>query len=221
MKIPWALEWSAYVATAAALAGFTFGAARWRQLARGQRVLTLWLGASAAADIATYTLESVLGNTQPIAQIWFVASVVLGLEVLASLQYSGSAALWFRGIGVAYGLVWAVLALSVESIHLYSTYASPLQGFVLLGASLAALLRRVAIGRRDFLDDPAFLVCIAFAAIGLVSAFQTLTAQMLMRQNRDFVAGYYTMSNVINALAALVLLTVLRMHAAGSLERHA
>jgi hypothetical protein len=205
--------WSGYFATAAAFVAAVVGAVRWRRLSRGQKLATAWLTASVLADLAVYVLGPRWHDAQPVVQLWFVVSVVLGLEVLASLQADRRTSLIFRWIGIAYGLIWVVLAMKVESVHHYSTFAGPLQGMTLLGGGLAALLRRVTLGRRDLLEDPAFLVSIAMTAIGLVSTFQTLTAQLLLNQHGSFVTSYYTLNNIVSALGALLLLAAINLPA--------
>ncbi len=166
MTIPWYLAWTAYGATAAAFGGFAVGLWRWRQLGRGQKLVTAWLGVSILSDLASYVAAGVWQNTQPVLQLWLVASVILGLETLAAFQHNRRMVVLFRCMGAAYFVAWLVLAWVVESVARYSTFAAPLQGVVLLGAAVATILRRASLGRRDLAGDAGFLVAIAIRGNG-------------------------------------------------------
>ena len=207
------MEWTGYLGTGTALVGVAIGGARWRQLGRGQRFIVFWLGTSALIDLTTYVAAPILRDTQQIGRVWFLASVVLAVEALAAYQQSGVRTSIFRLVWAGYAVTWVAFALTIEPIRRLSTFSGPLQGIVLLGASVATLFRRVSIGRRDFLADAGFLIAAALAAVAIPAAFQTVAAQVWLNGNVKMVYTYYSMNNIVSVLAAGVMIVAIRLPA--------
>ncbi len=205
------MQWTGYFGTGIALVGVAIGAARWRQLGRGQRFIALWLGASALVDLTTYLAAPILRDTQQIGRVWFLVSVMLAMEALASYQHSQTRAMIFRAAWAGYAALWVAFALTIEPIMRLSTFSAPLQGIVLLGASVATLFRRVSIGRRDFLADAGFLIAVALAAVAVPAAFQTVVAQLWLNDHLKMAYTYYSTNNVVSALAAGVMIIAIRV----------
>jgi len=200
-----------YAGTAAALAGLGIGIARWPALERGQRAATVFLGTSALCDLAAYAAAYFRHNTQSVARVWFLLSVVLGLEILAAYQRNRRQAALFRLIAGGYVLTWLILGVTVDPIDNYSTFTGPLQGIVILAAAATTLFQRVALGRRDFLSDPGFMIAVALCAVAVPAAFQTVVAQLWLNDHRDMGNSYYVMNNMVDALAALLIIGALRI----------
>ena len=195
--------------------------ARWHRLEPGRRHIALWLGASALSDLTEYSAGPAWHDTQLIARVWFVVSVVLGVAALAAYQHSAHRAAILRAVGGGYVVVWVMLAVTIEPIDRYSTYSGPLQGIVLLGAAVTTLFRRVAVGRRDLLADPGFLIAVALCAIAIPAAFETVVAQFWLNAHLDMANSYYAMNNIVSGLAAILVISALRLPGGRSTEQFA
>lgn len=200
-----------YIATAFALIGLGVGVARWRHLDLGLKLATAYLGATALTDLVVYYVSAHSTRVQSVVRIWFLVSVLLVCATLATFQHDGRRAIWLRVAAIVYGIAWLILSFTVEAFDAYSTYAGPLSGVVILGAALMTIFRRVALARRDLAADPGFLVAVAFAAIGLPTAFQTVVVQLWLNNLIGRGIAYYAMNNAINAFAALILINALRI----------
>jgi hypothetical protein len=216
------VDWlAAYGALTVELGGFGVGIARWRWLARGQRVIAAWLGAGAMFDIAAIVAARRWHNLQPVARLWFVACVVLAVEALATYQHSRQRVAVLRWVMAGYVLAWLILVATIEPINQYSTYSAPLHALVVLGAAAMTVYRRVSLGRHDLLSDPGFLIGVGLSAYAVPEAFQTLVAQLWINDAPRRSVLYYAMSNGVSALASLVLISALFIRVAPALEQTA
>ncbi len=214
-----AWDWLAgYGDLAVELGGLGVGIARWPRLARGQRVIATWLGASAVFDIAALIASRRWHNAQPVARLWFVTCVVLAVEALAAYQHSRQRAVVLRWLMAGYVIAWLILVATIEPIDQYSTYSAPLHALVVLGAAVMTVFRRVSLGRRDLLGDPGFLIGVGLSAYAVPEAFRTLVAQLWSNDLPQRGILYYAMSNGVSALASLVLISALLVRVAPSLE---
>lgn len=202
---------TAYLGIAAELAGVVFGLSRWTKIGAGKRLIILWLAASATSDLLTIYYARHMQNSQLVAHYWFLATVIFGVEALRAYQHCRQRALVFRCIGVAYFVAWLILSFTIESSASYSTYLGPLEGLVLLGAAVATLFRRVAIGRHEFLADSGFLIAAAVCGVAILAAFQTVVAQLWMRTDPNMLAVYYALNNLVTVLAAIVIVRALQL----------
>jgi hypothetical protein len=197
--------------TVATLAGSVVGARRWRLLSRGQRLVTAWLVASTLADVGAYVTGYLFHNSQPVAGIWAVVSVVLAVETVAAFHRGRTATRLLHASAVAYLVAWIVIVLRFDSLNNYSMLAIPLAGIVILAAGASALFQRVLRARGDLLADPAFLVAMVFCTIGVLDTFQTVLTRLWGEANSTRAAFYYIANNVVNLLLALILIAALRM----------
>jgi hypothetical protein len=186
--------------------GFAIGLKSWRGLDRGQRLMALWLGASALTDLAAFALARSIGNTQPAARVWYALSVAFALEALARYQGSSRLATMLRVGIVGYLALWLVLLVTVEPPLNYSTYSAPVHAIVILAAAVVTLFRRVALSRGDLVEDSGFLFSVALIAYAVPSALQTLVAQLWNSDYLSRTVAYYTAHSVVSVLAALVVI---------------
>jgi hypothetical protein len=183
IPLPWWYGAAVKVAFAVEIAGGAIGLYRWPRLSRAQRLMTLWLVASALVDLLIETTSARTRNAQPLAHVWYAASVIFGVGAMAALQSDRRLVRIHQGIVVAFLAIWGGLAATVEPITEYSKYSAPLHAVVILGAALAALFRRVVTARDDLLLDSGFLLSVGLIAYAVPSAFQTLVAQLWLREH--------------------------------------
>jgi hypothetical protein len=217
-----AADWLAgYAATAVEFGGFGVGVTQWRRLARGQRLIAVWLGTSALADLAEYIIAPISNNVQPIANLWFAASVILAVEALAAYQNSRQRAALLRTAIGLYLLLWVILVATIDPLNRYSSYVGPVHGLVILCAAVITIFRRVSLGRRDLSSDPGFLVAAALSVYAILAAFQTLVAQALLNLHRQQAIMFYAMCSVVGALGVLVIIRALMVPGIRSMEQRA
>jgi hypothetical protein len=195
-----------YGGSAVELVGAAIGLARWRRIAGGQRMITIWFGAATLSDIAAFVTARWFHNNQPSGRIWFALSVVFALEALAAFQVGKNRVMAFRVAIVAYLAAWALLAAFVEPLPTFSTYTEPLHALVILTAAVLTLLRRASLGRGDLFDDPGFLIAAGLAGYAVATVLETLVGQLWLHDAPQYVNAYYAASNIVTALGEIVII---------------
>lgn len=219
MKLPgWAFAIS-YAGSVVEVCGAAIGLLRWRRIAGGQRVITLWLCAAAVSDAAVFVTAKVLHNSQPAARVWFALSVALALEALAEFQHDAHRAGVLRAAAGVYLIAWGILAAVVEPLAMLSTYSAPLHALVILTAAVLTLMRRASLGRGDLLLDSGFLVGAGLAGYAVASVLETLVGQLWLRDFPQYIAAYYAAANIVTALAEVVIIKALFMPPNASYRR--
>lgn len=208
----------AYGGSAVELAGSAIGVVLWRRLARGQRAVALWFAAAALSDIAVIIVARGHQSTQPTARIWFAVSVILALEALAAYQRGRRRVLGLRILTCAYVAASVIMLVTIEPLAAISTYAEPLHALVILVAAVVTLVRRASFGRGELLLDPGFLIAAGLAGYAVAAVFETLVAQLWVRDFPQYVNAYFATCNVLTALAELVIIKAL-LRAPGSSVR--
>lgn len=198
-----------YASSAVELSGAAIGSIRWRRIAGGQRVITLWFAAAAIIDIAVILAARRHHSTQPLIRLWVAVSVIFALEALGTYQRGDRRVAAFRALIVAYVAAWLILLITIEPLAAFSTYSAPLHTLVILAAAVLTLRRRASFGRGELFTDPGFLIAAGLAGYAVADAFETLVAQLWVREFPQYVVAYYTMCNVLTALAEFVIIKAL------------
>lgn len=213
-------EWvAAYVGSAVEVSGFAIGAAFWRRLARGQRVITLWFAAASISDIVVIVLARRHQSTQPATRVWFAVSVILALEALAAYQRSARGVHTFRVLAGAYIVASVILLVTIEPLAAITTYAEPLHALVILATAVVTLLRRASFGRGELLLDPGFLIAAGLTGYAVTAVFETLVAQLWVHDYPQYVNAYFAACDVLIALAEVVIIKALIQAPVSSIRR--
>jgi hypothetical protein len=213
-------DWiAAYGGSAVELGGFAIGAALWKRLARGQRVVTLWFAAAAVSDILVIVLARRHQSTQPVTRVWFAASVILALEALAAYQHDARRVLALRILAVMYVATSVVLLVTIEPLTAITTYAAPLHALVILTAAVVTLLRRATFGRGELVLDPGFLIATGLIGYAVAAVFETLVAQLWVIDFPQYVKTYFAACDIVTALAEIVIIMALFRVSHASLRR--
>ena len=209
MRLP-SWDWVvAYSGSAVELSGFIIGVVRWRRIARGQQLITLWFSAAVLSDIAVIVTAQLHQSTQSIAPIWFASSVIFALGSLAVYQSGDRRAAVVRvSIGV-YLAVSVILLMTIEPLGAISTYAAPLHALVILAAAVLTLLRRASLGRGELLVDPGFLIAAGLTGYAVAAVFETLVTQLWVHDFPQYVKAYYATCDVLTALSEFVIIKAL------------
>jgi hypothetical protein len=110
------------------------------------------------------------------------------------------------------------MLVTIEPLAAISTYAEPLHALVILVAAVVTLVRRASFGRGELLLDPGFLIAAGLAGYAVAAVFETLVAQLWVRDFPQYVNAYFATCNVLTALAELVIIKAL-LRAPGSSVR--
>jgi hypothetical protein len=202
-----------YGGSAVELCGAAIGIARWRRLASGQRMITIWFAAATVSDVAAFVTARWFHNNQPAGRIWFAVSVVFALEALAAFQAGKKRVVALRVGILAYLGAWSILAAFVEPLTSISTYTEPLHAVVILAAAAITLVRRASLGRGDLLEDPGFLIAAGLAGYAVATVLETLVGQLWLQDAPQYVNAYYAASNIVTALGEGVIIKALFLRA--------
>lgn len=205
-------SWNAVVAygsSAVELAGAVVGLRRWRRIAGGQRAITLWFTAAAMTDVGVIIAARQHHNTQSLIRIWFALSVILALDALSRYQFDqGRVAVFRLAIGM-YLAAWLVLLTTIEPLAAFASYSAPLHTVVILSAAVLTLLRRASIGRGELMMDSGFLIAAGLAGYAVADVFEMVVAPLWATDFPQGVMIYNTVSNLVTALAELVIIKAL------------
>ncbi len=187
------------------IVGATVGIVFWRQLERGLRWLTVWIGVAAFVDVAALISARIIHNNELIIKLWLPVSALLAAEAMASLQHSARRRRALRLVGAGYLVAWLVLMLTVETPDGFAKLVTPLNSLVLIVVAVATMLRRVTVGRIDLLLDGSFLAGAALLAYAAPTAFFSPLVQILEPSHNDLLGAYYVVRVLINDLAVLLM----------------
>ena len=200
---------TSYGGTGIEMCGAITGSLRWRRIGPGQQAITLWFGAAMVGDVAAFATARLFQNNQPSSRLWFAFSVVFGLAALAAFQPNRARAWALRVTAGVYLVAWGALALFVEPLTALSTYTEPLHALVILAAAVFTLQRRASLGRGDLFSDAGFLVAAGLAGYAVASVLESLVGQLWLTDAPQYIGAYYSVSNVLTALAEVVIIRAL------------